>query len=171
MNSLMHFKEDYSLQKDKSQQIIVTTPEKLVYILRQEPELSESIGLLILDEGHQFDSGIRGVTYELLITDLRQMLSEEVQIVLISAVISNADSINSWLNGNNDGVISSSALLPTQKTIGFVNWSAQRGQIQYVKESNIDERDFFVPRVIEKRRLNKKESRTKGTLFPRTRKR
>ena len=41
-------------------QVLVVTPEKLVYILRQTPELAQHIGLLIFDEGHQFDSGLRG---------------------------------------------------------------------------------------------------------------
>ena len=29
------------------------------------------MGLAIYDEGHQFDSGARGVTYELLLTSLK----------------------------------------------------------------------------------------------------
>ena len=160
------FQQDHSLQRNRGHQIIVTTPEKLVYVLRQEPELSEDIGLLILDEGHQFDNGIRGVTYELLITDLKQMLSKETQIVLISAVLSNADSINSWLNGSNGCVINGTKLSPAQRTIGFVDWSTERGQIRYVRESNIDESEFFVPRVIEKNRLTKKPREKVDRYFP-----
>jgi len=42
--------------------ILVSTPEKLYFILKQAPELASKIGLMIYDEGHQFDSGERGVT-------------------------------------------------------------------------------------------------------------
>src|SRR6218665_112487 len=54
--------------------VIVVTPEKLVYVLRHVPELARRIGLLIYDEGHQFDTGARGVTYELLVASLKAAL-------------------------------------------------------------------------------------------------
>lgn len=69
--------------------IVVTTPEKLVYLLRHEPALADSIGLLIFDEGHQFDTGRRGVTYELLMAYLKARVGDDVQKVLISAVMAN----------------------------------------------------------------------------------
>ena len=72
-------------------QILVITPEKLVYVLRHNPEIAEQIGLLIYDEGHQFDTGIRGITYELLVTSLKSMVPKGIQTILISAVIMNAD--------------------------------------------------------------------------------
>ena len=160
------FQKDYSEQEEKGNQIIITTPEKLVYILRQDPTLSDSIGLLILDEGHQFDSGIRGVTYELLITSLKQMLPLSTQWILISAVLSNADAINSWLNGEEGEVVSGATLSPTQKTIGFVNWSKVRGQVQYVNNPNINKEDFFVPRVIDSTKLNRLPRERKDRFFP-----
>lgn len=79
------------------QRILVVTPEKLMYVLRHSPELADDIGLLIYDEGHQFDNGLRGITYELLLTTLKSMISENTQLVLISAVINNASAIGSWL--------------------------------------------------------------------------
>ena len=35
------------------QQILVVTPEKLLYVLRHAPELASHVGLLVFDEGHQ----------------------------------------------------------------------------------------------------------------------
>jgi Superfamily II helicase len=61
------------------QQILVVTPEKLLYVLRHAPELAAHIGLLVFDEGHQFDSGTRGITYELLLTSLRSMIPKELR--------------------------------------------------------------------------------------------
>jgi POLQ-like helicase len=37
--------------------VIVVTPEKLLYVLRHNPELATAIGVVIYDEGHQFDTG------------------------------------------------------------------------------------------------------------------
>jgi hypothetical protein len=42
-------------------QVIVVTPDKLLYVLRHSPELADAIGLVVYDEGHQFDTGQRGV--------------------------------------------------------------------------------------------------------------
>lgn len=49
---------------ETSKHVLVVTPEKCVYMLRQSPELANKIGLIIYDEGHQFDSGKRGITYD-----------------------------------------------------------------------------------------------------------
>src|SRR5690606_27390128 len=73
-----------SLDGIATKSIVVTTPEKLVYLLRHEPALADSIGLLIFDEGHQFDTGRRGVTYELLMAYLKSRTGDDVQKVLIS---------------------------------------------------------------------------------------
>ena len=50
--------------------VLIVTPEKLLYMLRRAPELADRIGLVIYDEGHQFDGMARGPTYELLLTSL-----------------------------------------------------------------------------------------------------
>jgi POLQ-like helicase len=40
-----------------SPQVLVLTPEKLLYVLRQAPQIASKIGLIVYDEGHKFDSG------------------------------------------------------------------------------------------------------------------
>jgi len=111
------------------QQILVVTPEKLLYVLRHAPELAAHIGLLVFDEGHQFDSGTRGITYELLLTSLRSMIPEGTQKVLISAVISNAEAVGEWLNGE-PNVVEGTTLIPTFRSVGFASWLDQLGRIE-----------------------------------------
>lgn len=147
------------------EQVIVTTPEKFIYILRHEPTLATRIGLVIFDEGHQFDSGTRGITYELLLTSLRSMLPKETQKVLISAVISNAQTIGEWLNENSI-VVAGSGLIPTSRTVGFTSWENQLGMINYINENNPNQIDFFVPRVIETINLGKKGRERNNRYFP-----
>ncbi len=164
------FQKDFdaeNLVNESSFQILSVTPEKLVYVLRQTPDLAEKIGLLIFDEGHQFDNGTRGVTYELLITSLKSLLPHDVQMILISAVISNAEAIASWLLGERSQVIKDSSLVTTFRTIGFSTWTTSQGQIQYVKPNDIDQNEFFVPRVIERQNLAKRGRESKIRQFPR----
>ncbi|MEX2580540.1 MAG: DEAD/DEAH box helicase [Verrucomicrobiales bacterium] len=148
-----------------SKQILVVTPEKFLYVLRQNPELAGNVGLVVFDEGHQFDSGNRGIVYELLLTSLRSMLPESTQKVLISAVIKNAEAVSKWLNDDSN-VVSGSNLSPTLKSIGFASWLDTIGQIRYVQSSNTAEEDFFVPRVIESLPLKKKGRERVDRVFP-----
>ena len=141
------------------------TPEKLLYVLRHTPELAKHIGLLVFDEGHQFDSGTRGITYELLLTSLRSIIPEESQRILISAVITNAEAVGEWLSERSN-VVEGTTLVPTFRSIGFASWHDQLGRIEYVDSSNIDNTEFFVPRVIEKFELTKMKSNEAVRYFP-----
>lgn len=151
---------------ESRKKILIVTPEKLFYILRQSPELSEHIGLLVYDEGHQFDSGSRGITYELLLSSLKTMMPENTQTILISAVISNAVEINSWLNGENSEVIIGNALSPTFRSIAFASWQEQLGRLYFVNKENPDRGEFFVPRLIEEISLALKPRERSPRIFP-----
>ena len=147
------------------QQILVVTPEKLLYVLRHTPELAAHVGLLVFDEGHQFDSGTRGITYELLLTSLRSMIPEGTQKVLISAVISNAEAVGEWLNGE-PNVVEGTTLIPTFRSVGFASWLDQLGRIEYVDSRDAEQGEFFVPRVIERFNLGKKKRERTDRFFP-----
>lgn len=147
------------------QQILVVTPEKLLYVLRHTPDLADHIGLLVFDEGHQFDSGIRGITYELLLTSLRSMIPARTQKVLISAVISNADSIGEWLNGK-PNVVEGTTLIPTFRSVGFASWLDKLGRIEYVDSRDAEQNEFFVPRVIESFNLGSRGREQNDRHFP-----
>ena len=126
--------------------VLIVTPEKLLYMLRRAPESAARIGLVMYDEGHQFDGVTRGPTYELLLTSLRMALTPGTQIVLISAVIGNAAEVAAWLVGDPAAVVVVSACVPTAKSIAFASWQYARGQLGYVSPTEPDQIEFFVPR-------------------------
>ena len=128
--------------------VVVLTPEKLLYVLRQERGLVERIGLIIYDEGHQFDTGSRGVIYELLLTSIKRLLRDDAQSILISAVIHNAAALAEWLFNRADRVVADN-LLQTRRTVAFASWPlfTAPGRLEFNRGSNV-EQPFFVPRVI-----------------------
>ncbi|NNB94282.1 DEAD/DEAH box helicase [Corallococcus exiguus] len=146
--------------------VVVVTPEKLAYVLRHAPELALKVGLIFFDEGHQFDADVRGVTYELLLTSLKKMLPGDVQMVMISAVISNAESIGGWLGGERLKVISGRDLLPTERTIAFASWQDRLGRLEFVEPRAPDRQQFFVPRVIEELQLQLNPRERAVRYFP-----
>ena len=145
--------------------IIVLTPEKLYYLLTQQQNFAENIGLIIFDEGHQFDSGERGVTYELLLTELKRFLPDGCQRILISAVIHNAKQISDWLSPNNE-VVQGNKTLPTERSIGIVDFSYGTGQINFINQLDYNHDDYFVPKVIPIAELPKKPRERKVKYFP-----
>jgi POLQ-like helicase len=151
------FQTDYSVERIlRGQNVLVSTPEKFNYVLRHEPGLAENIGLIIYDEGHQFDNGTRGITYELLLTSLKAKILETTQTILISAVISNADQIGKWLIGDGVEIVDGSKLTPSAKSIGFATIDNPGRNLYFVQGSDIDEMEYFVPRIFEQYDLKKK---------------
>lgn len=159
---------DYELEDLREQKkILVLTPEKLLYILRHTPELSQEIGLIIYDEGHQFDSPSRGTNYELLLASLKSMLPEHCQTILISAVMGNITDVNNWLNGDNSAIINGKNIASTYRTIAFTSWLETKGTIRFVNQENPNLEEYYVPRIIESQQLNKIGKERKGRTFPR----
>ena len=149
---------------DDKKSILILTPEKFYYLIHFDTTFIKNIGLIILDEGHQFDNGERGITYELLITFLNQNLPETTQKVLISAVISNATEISSWLN-NNDNVITGNSLLPTKRNIGFFI-NEYQGYLQFVDYMIPQNKSFFVPRIFNITNLPLRKRESTPRVFP-----
>jgi superfamily II DNA/RNA helicase len=149
----------------RQQQIVTVTPEKFLYILRHNTELASKIGLVIFDEGHQFDNGNRGITYELLLTSLLSLLKPDTQKVLISAVIDNASDVSEWLNKDKN-VVDGSKLNPTYRTLGFASWMDTLGRIEFVDNQHIDKKIFYVPRVLTQKKLTKKPRERNERHFP-----
>lgn len=156
--------EDFSLDLFLSfkSKILICTPEKLSYIIHHQADFLDEIGLYIFDEGHMFDDGSRGAIYELLISEIRSHISGKEQIILLSAVLSNAEQIQKWLLGEAGVLASDSKIKATPKTIGF---ASQAKDIHYYSDDSAQE-DFYVPRSIEVIALQKRPREKKQRYFP-----
>ena len=148
--------------------VLVLTPEKLLYVLRQQPTLASHVGLVAYDEGHQFDSGARGIVYELLLTEIKALIPEQVQTVLISAVIKNSTPVANWLIGEAAVVVNGTSLFPTARSVAFASWMETVGHLKFFDDQPVrrDRFDYFVPRVIEQQPLDKRAGETKTRYFP-----
>lgn len=145
--------------------LMVLTPEKLLYALRQEPTLIAHIGMVVYDEGHQFDTGSRGITYELLLTEIKGLLQASAQTVLISAVIKNAVAVGTWLIGVEPNVVDGTGLLSTARSVAFATWSERLGQLLFFESDSYVRPDYFVPRSIEAQELERR-GREQSRQFP-----
>jgi ATP-dependent DNA helicase len=77
--------------------VIVLTNEKMDTLFRHGVEWLDEVGLFIADEVHLIGDRERGPTLEMMLTRIRK-LYPDVQIVALSATVSNADEISDWLS-------------------------------------------------------------------------
>jgi hypothetical protein len=150
--------EDFNLEiLSNKKYIFVCTPEKFTYILRHEPNFIKSINLFIFDEAHLFDDDNRGAQYELLISEIQQNKNKIAQMILFSAVLSNAKDISTWLFKSETSIIDNSLVKSTEKSIGFLS-SDQT--IHFYEKDNMGEESFYIPKTIEYTSLKY------NTIFP-----
>lgn len=147
---------------DAENQILICTPEKLSYIMHHQPDMLDAIDLFLFDEGHMFDDGGRGVTYELLVTHIRNELTDNQQMVLLSAVLPNSNEIKEWLFHENGALASDPDILSTPKSIGFVS---EHSDIHFYTDDPYNE-DYYVPRVLQVSELEKRPREKNLRYFP-----
>jgi superfamily II DNA/RNA helicase len=143
-------------------QIFICTPEKLQYIFHHEKSYLDKFDLFIFDESHMFDDPSRGALYELLLVDIKLEMNEKQQLILLSAVLPNADKIVEWLFGQNGRLAYNSSIKSTPKAIGF---SDKKYQLHFFS-GNSGEEDFFVPYTYTQKRLEPLGKERKKRYFP-----
>lgn len=153
---------DFFVDVTQKSTLLICTPEKFNYIIHHQMEFLDGIGLYIFDESHMFDDENRGTAYELLISEIRKHINVKKQIVLLSAVLSNAEQIRQWLFNENGVLASDPSIKTTPKSIGF---TSQTRDIHYYSEDS-EQEDFYVPRSIEIDSLKKLGKERKKRYFP-----
>lgn len=137
--------EDLLRERD----IVVATPEKLDFALRNDPTLLDDVGLVVLDEGHMIGAGEREVRYEVQVQRLlRRGDAATRRIICLSAILPDGDEVEdfvNWLTDDQpDGLIASS-WRPTRLRYGEVIWQGDRARLNII----VGDEEPFVPRFLE----------------------
>jgi superfamily II DNA/RNA helicase len=123
------FDEDTIRERD----IVVATPEKLDFALRNDPDLLDDVGLLVFDEGHMIGPGEREVRYEVQIQRLlRRQDANQRRIVCLSAILPDGDQLedfSAWLRRDRPGGAIKLDWRPTRLRFGEVNWNSPTAQL------------------------------------------
>lgn len=102
--------------------ILVTTPEKLDLMLRQdwEKKIGRPLTLVVVDEAHNIQEGARGLKLELLLATINAEC-RMAQFLLLTPFISNAREVARWLgDANSDDISLSMDWQPNDRVIGVV---------------------------------------------------
>nr|GLK21653.1 hypothetical protein GCM10017606_24800 [Microbacterium terregens] len=135
------FDEDAIRERD----IVVATPEKLDFALRNDPSLLDDVGLLVFDEGHMIGPGEREVRYEVQIQRLlRRPDADQRRIVCLSAILPDGpqlEDFSAWLRRDQPGDPIKDDWRPTRLRFGEVVWSSPRARLNL----RVGEEQPFVP--------------------------
>ena len=123
------FDEDAIRESD----IVVATPEKLDFALRNDPSLLDDVGLLVFDEGHMIGLNEREVRYEVQIQRLlRRTDAHERRIVCLSAILPDGDQLDDfagWLRRDHPGGLIKHDWRPTRLRFGEVVWATPNARL------------------------------------------
>jgi hypothetical protein len=117
----------------RTREIIIATPEKLDFALRNDPTLISDVGLIVLDEGHLIGPSEREIRYETLVQRLlRRQDSAGRRIVCLSAVLPGGDELHdltAWIRSDQPGEPVRSDWRPTRQRFGTLGWRARSARL------------------------------------------
>ncbi|HEV7277080.1 MAG TPA: DEAD/DEAH box helicase [Devosiaceae bacterium] len=117
----------------RGRDIVVATPEKLDFALRNDPSLLDDVGLLVFDEGHMIGLNEREIRYEVQIQRLlRRADAPERRIVCLSAILPDGDQLDdfaAWLRRDHQGGIIKNDWRPTRLRFGEVVWKSPTARL------------------------------------------
>lgn len=138
------FDEDAIRERD----VVVATPEKLDFALRNDPSLLDDVGLLVFDEGHMIGLNEREIRYEVQIQRLlKRSDAQERRIVCLSAILPEGDQLDdfaSWLRRDQPGELIKHDWRPTRLRFGELIWNSPSGRL----DLRVGDERPFVPRFI-----------------------
>jgi hypothetical protein len=132
----------------RSASIVVSTPEKLDFSMRQDPGVLDDIGLVVLDEGHMIGESTREIRYEVLVQRLLSRPdADRRRIVCLSAVFGQGHSFDDfvrWLRSDEAGEPVRSAWRPTRQRSGVLRWMDASGRL----DLEVDDEKPYVPQFV-----------------------
>lgn len=112
-------KIEEEILNNKKINILITTPEKLDFLIRSDNPAISDLKVIVMDEAHNLSELNRGSKFELLLSVIKQE-RQDVDFLLLSPFIKNAEEIAQWLGGSSYNSIGLSAKwTPNKQFIGY----------------------------------------------------
>ena len=151
--------------------IVIATPEKVDFSLRDDPAFLDNFKLIVFDEGHMIGPSEREVKFEVLIQRLlKRAGAKERRIVCLSAVLPSGEELEdftTWLRLDQPGDPICEKWRPTRQRFGTLIWNGEITNLSI----DIDGEDLFIenfiPRVdrIKPDRSPRPNNKTQLTIF------
>ena len=143
--------------------ITIATPEKTKAMLRASPELLDPVKLVVIDEGHLLGNNERNVRNEMFLEHLRLWArARGARILLLSAVLPNAEDLAAWVGGTPSALVKSN-WKPSAERRGILQWRNTGVTIEWLGEER-----SFNPHFIEFKKVPHvtPKGKIKSRVFP-----
>ena len=106
--------------------ILISTPEKLDILIRNNHPCIKNLKLVILDEAHNISDKERGSKFELVLSTIKQKRND-VHFLLLSPFMKNNKKLAEWLsNSEHDNVAIGIEWTPTKQYVGYSYFSSSK---------------------------------------------
>ena len=135
----------------RTQNIVIATPEKLDFALRNDSTIIDDVGLIVLDEGHLIGPSEREIRYENLVQRLlRRADNRTRRVVCLSAILPEGEQLNdltAWIRSDVPGTPIQSRWRPTRQRFGTLAWNGTSAQLNFNLEADAPYILHFVRQV------------------------
>jgi replicative superfamily II helicase len=129
-------------------QIIIATPEKAKALIRCGSGIEAEIKLIVIDEGHLLGAEERHIRNEMFLTHIKEFASRnEIRVLLLSAVLPNADDLAQWV-ADDSASVARSEWKPSLERLGLLLWDGNRVRLEWKSDG-----EPFNPNFIQKKPL------------------
>lgn len=126
-------------------QVIIATPEKAKALIRCGSGLEKEIKLIVVDEGHLLGVEERHIKNEIFLTHIKEFAyRNQIRMLLLSAVLPNADDLAQWITSDSD-LVAKSEWKPALERLGLLLWNGNRVRLEWKSEG-----EPFNPNFIQK---------------------
>lgn len=128
--------------------ILISTPEKLDFLVRSDNKILDRLKIVVLDEAHNISDQTRGSKFELLLATLKQKY-KGLQYLLLTPFIKDksAEQISEWLADSSEASsVIASEWSPSKQYIGYAVFKKDYSQVIYLPSvrNNIVKEDIVV---------------------------
>lgn len=111
--------EESLLSEQRAFQVLVTTPEKLQFVMRNK-KIDRPLALVVMDEAHNIEDEQRGLRIELLLATIKQE-SPKANFLLMMPFVPNPEDLAQWLAADRGRTISlgTTAWQPNERLVGM----------------------------------------------------
>ena len=136
-----------------SNDIVISTPEKLDFTLREDPTLLDEFKLIVLDEGHMIGPTEREIRFESLINRLlKRQDAAERRIICLSAVLPSGDELedfSNWISMDTPNSSIHTDWRPTRQSFGYLVWGTNSARLTI--DNKDEEQNLYFPNFVKKK--------------------
>jgi hypothetical protein len=153
--------------------VTIATPEKAKAMLRAAPELFEPVKLVVIDEGHLLGGDERNVRNEMFLEHLRLLARQGgARMLLLSAVLPNAEDLAAWVGGGVDSLVKSN-WKPSAERRGILQWQQSGVSVEWLRDDDwLGNQRCFNPDFVRFKQVSyvTPKGKVKSRAFPKNKK-